>query len=162
MCPRERPNVVQLISANGSVIYQTDYRGPLVSGDARSADHPEITQSYAAYSPNGTSEVGGTGWYIAPPGRKKAFTKTVAAFNIDAQCTLSKVTAYTENTSSIACCQIVGCVCVVVCSASGNWRVAGSNLPQTTTGQVIQTKSNVVICEEGYVKPLHHLIPRWR
>lgn len=52
----ERPNTVQLLSANGSLVYQTDYRGPAINGDTRSADHPEITQGYVAYSPNGTAQ----------------------------------------------------------------------------------------------------------
>jgi len=54
---REKSNVVYLLNENGSVIYASEYRGPSVNGDPRSADHPEFTESYAAYSPNGSAEV---------------------------------------------------------------------------------------------------------
>jgi len=54
---REKSNTVYLLNENGSVIYVTKYRGPSVNGDPRSADHPEFTESYAAYSPNGSAEV---------------------------------------------------------------------------------------------------------
>jgi len=54
---REKSNTVYLLNENGSVIYATEYRGPSVNGDPRSADHPEFTESYAAYSPNGSAEV---------------------------------------------------------------------------------------------------------
>jgi len=48
---------VSLLNENGSAVYATKYRGPSVNGDPRSADHPEFTESYAAYSPNGSAEV---------------------------------------------------------------------------------------------------------
>jgi len=54
---RERSNTVHLLNDNGSIIYSSGYRGPPVNGDPRSADHPELTESYVAYSPNGTAEV---------------------------------------------------------------------------------------------------------
>ena len=46
-----------LLNENGSIVYATEYRGPSVNGDPRSADHPEFTESYAAYSSNGSAEV---------------------------------------------------------------------------------------------------------
>ena len=46
-----------LLNDNRTVVYATEYRGPSVNGDPRSADHPEFTESYAAYSPNGSAEV---------------------------------------------------------------------------------------------------------
>ena len=47
---REDPNVVYLLRDNGSVAYQTKYRGP------HPKSHPEFS-SYSAFSPNGTVEV---------------------------------------------------------------------------------------------------------
>ena len=59
---REKSNVVYLLNENGSIIYATEYRGPSVNGDPRSADHPEFTESYAAFSLNGSAEV----WFSFP------------------------------------------------------------------------------------------------
>jgi len=57
MFVREKPNTVQLIDSNGTMVYTTAYGGPPVDGDIRPADHPEVTEPYIAYSPNASVQV---------------------------------------------------------------------------------------------------------
>jgi len=54
---RENPNTVQIVASNGTVVYETEYRGPSVDGDSRPADHPEVTEPYITYSPNASVQV---------------------------------------------------------------------------------------------------------
>ena len=55
---REKPNTAQIINGkSGTIVYETEYRGPAVDGDSRPADHPEVTEPYIAYSPNASVQV---------------------------------------------------------------------------------------------------------
>ncbi len=50
LCFSEKPNTVSVIRENGSVVFQTEYKGP----------HPKYHQElspYSAFAPNGTAEV---------------------------------------------------------------------------------------------------------
>ena len=55
-CYRGSPNTVSVVTENGSVWYQTDYRGPDV-GPPNPSSYPTLSEPYSAYSPNGSVEV---------------------------------------------------------------------------------------------------------